>query len=168
MGLAALDGGTVTAAPHPDARRLGAVGRVDAVNPALLETLLAAGRVPVLSSLAADGGRLLNVNADDLAAALAGALGARSLVLLSDTPGVRLGGEWVARLEGEALGDAISHPEVAGGMKPKLAAARAALGAGVSRVQIADWAGPGTLVALLSATPPGTTIAAAREEVLRG
>jgi len=168
VGLAALDGGTVTAAPHPDARRLGAVGRVDAVNPALLETLLAAGRVPVLSSLAADGGRLLNVNADDLAAALAGALGARSLVLLSDTPGVRLGGEWVARLEGEALGDAISHPEVAGGMKPKLAAARAALGAGVSRVQIAGWAGPGTLVALLSATPPGTTIAAAREGALRG
>ena len=157
VGLSALDGGMVTAALHAGADRLGEVGCVRSVSPALIEALLADGRVPVIASIAALGGRLLNVNADELAAAIAGALGARDLVLLSDTPGVRIEGEYLPRLSLAGLDGALAHPDVQGGMRPKLEAARAALAAGVARVHIAAWAGPGTLQALLAGAAAGTT-----------
>jgi len=160
VGLAALDGGVVEIEPHPEARALGAVGRVRAVHPGLLEMLLAAGRTPVLASIGARDGALVNLNADDLAAALAGALHARALVLLSDVAGVRLGGATVPRLSLVSLEAALAHPEVQGGMRPKLRAARAALAAGVQRVHIAAWEGPGTLAALLGGEERGTTIVA--------
>ena len=160
VGLSALDGGIAEATLHPDAERLGEVGRIDTIAPALIETLLGQGRVPVLASVAAFGDRLLNINADDLAAALAGALHARALVLLSDTPGLRIGGERIERLSTATLEAALVHPEVRDGMVPKLAAARIALAAGVARVHIAAWTGPDTLDELHSPHPPGTTITA--------
>ena len=86
VGLAALDGGVCDVVGHPDAATLGEVGAVQSVNVALLDTLLRRGSVPVLASIGAHGGRLLNLNADDLAAALASALGA-PLVLLTDHTG---------------------------------------------------------------------------------
>ncbi len=67
VGLSAIDGGIAAAELHPEAERLGEVGRVRAVAPALLETLLGRGHLPVLASIAAVAGRLLNVNADDFA-----------------------------------------------------------------------------------------------------
>ena len=158
VGLSALDGGIAEATLHPDAARLGEVGRIDTISPALIETLLHQGRVPVIASVASHDGRLLNINADDLAAALAGALRARVLVLLSDTPGLHIGGERVERLSPAALEAALAHPEVRDGMVPKLAAARAAIAAGVPRVHIAAWTGPDTLEALDSPNPPGTMI----------
>jgi acetylglutamate kinase len=162
VGLAGLDGGCVLARPHADAGKLGAVGEVASVDPSLLRTLLAQGRTPVLASIAADAaGALYNINADDLAAALAGALGASDLVLLSDTPGVRLAGAVVSSLGAAALESALAGPHVTGGMRPKLRAASAALGAGVERVHIGAWSGPATLANLLAGTGEGTTITGA-------
>src|SRR5262249_35500299 len=137
VGLSGLDGGTVEAEPHARAAALGAVGALRAVRPALLETLLYQGRVPVIARICDCDGALLNVKADDLAAALAGALGARALVLLSDAPGLKLEGSIVPQLDAEALAAALAHPDVQGGMRPKLIAAREALAAGVPRVHIA-------------------------------
>lgn len=156
VGLAGLDGGIVAVGPHPDAARLGAVGAVLQVRRAMLDTLLAQDKVPVLASIAAHEGELLNVNADDLAAALAGALGARELVLLSDAPALVIDGRPVARLGRAGLDEALAHPDVQGGMRPKLAAARASLDAGVGRVRLATWRGPGTLEALLAGQGEGT------------
>jgi acetylglutamate kinase len=162
VGLAALDGGIVLAAPHPRAGVLGAVGTVGAVDPSLLETLLAQGRTPVLASIAADAtGALLNLNADDVAAAIAAALGASDLVLLSDTPGLRLGGAIVPALAADALEATLDHPDVGGGMRPKLRAAAGAVRHGVRRAHIAAWTGPDTLAALLERGAGGTTISAA-------
>jgi acetylglutamate kinase len=161
VGLSGLDGGTIEAVPHARAAALGAVGAVFDVQPALLETLLGQGRVPVIASICDHQGELLNVNADDLAAALAGALHARALVLLSDAPGLVLDGAVVPRIDPAALPQAIERPEVKGGMRPKLIAARAALEAGVPRVHIAAWSGPGTLGAILGAGGGGTTVATA-------
>ena len=163
VGLSALDGGTIEAEPHPRSAALGAVGTVRAVDPALLETLLVEGRTPVIASIGDCDGALLNLNADDLAAALAGALEARVLVLLSDAPGLVLGGATVPRLDAGALAAACDHPEVQGGMRPKLNAARAALAAGVARVTIGAWSGPGTLRSLLDGQGGGTTITAAAD-----
>jgi len=145
---------------HADAARLGAVGQVVAVHPQLLETLLAQGRTPVLASIGAAGEQLLNVNADDLAAGLAGSLRARALVLLSDTPGLKLDGRVVARLGGHEVATLLAHPEVKDGMRPKLRAAAAAIEAGAQRVVIGAWAGPGTLTALLEGEGGGTTLVA--------
>ena len=160
VGLSALDGGTVEVARHADASRLGAVGQVVAIHPQLLQTLLVQGRTPVLASIGAAGEQLLNVNADDLATALAGALRARALVLLSDTPGLKLDGRLVARLEGPQIEAALAHPDVKDGMRPKLRAAAGAIAAGVERVVIGSWTGPGTIAALLAGEHGGTTLAA--------
>ena len=158
VGLSALDGGIAIARPHPDAARLGEVGEIAAIRPALLETLLAQGRVPVLASIAGCGERLLNVNADDLAAAVTGALRAKDLILLSDTPALILDGQPVATLEASRLEAALAHAEVQGGMRPKLLAARVALEAGVHRAHIAAWQGPHTLAALLDGSGPATRL----------
>ena len=167
VGLTALDGGIATVEPHPDAARLGEVGHVTAVSPALLDSLLGSGRVPVLASIGAHGARLLNVNADDLAAAIAAGLGARALVLLSDTPGVRVAGEVTGRVRAGAIDALLAHPDVQGGMRPKVAAARAALEAGVPEVRIAAW--EGSLDALLDPDGAGTRFTAeVRQEVALG
>lgn len=158
VGLSALDGGTVRAVRHADAAVLGEVGAVQAVDTALLAELLAAGRTPVLASLGDDGaGSLLNLNADDVAAAVAAALPADDLLLLSDTPGLKLQGEVVRTLTPGALDTALRDPEVTGGMAPKLRAARYALDSGVQRVHIAAWQGPGTIAAVLAGTALATT-----------
>lgn len=163
VGLAALDGGVLRVVPHERASVLGAVGEVAGADPSLLAALLAAGRTPVLASLGAHEGGLLNVNADDAASAVATALGAAELVLLSDAPGLRLGGEVVRELSAGAIAEALARPEVEGGMRPKLRAAAAALGAGVARAHIACWNGPATLASLLDGTGPGTALVAATE-----
>ena len=170
VGLSALDGGVAEAEPHPDSPRLGAVGRVACVHPALRETLLAQGRTPVLASIAACGASLLNLNADDLAAAIAGALGARALLLLSDTPGLVLDNRLVERLDQVGIEAALAHPDVRDGMRPKLRAAAAAIAAGARRVHIAAWQGPGTLEALLGGHGAGTMVLAGEPamEMARG
>lgn len=160
VGLAALDGGVLRVVPHARAAVLGAVGEVAGADPALLRTLLAQGRTPVLASVGAHGEELLNVNADDAASAVAAALGAAELVLLSDAPGLRLGGAVVPQLAAGEIDAALARPEVEGGMRPKLRAAAAALAAGVARAHIASWSGPATLASLLSGTGTGTALVA--------
>jgi len=165
VGVSALDGGIVRARRHVNASVLGEVGEVAAVDVSLLATLLAAGRVPVLASLGDDGeGALLNLNADDVAAAIAGALPAGDLVLLSDTPGLVLDGEVVRSLAAGALDDTLARSDVTGGMRPKLRAAGEALAGGVERVHIAAWSGPDTLDAILDGTAVATTLHASHEE----
>ncbi len=163
VGLAGLDGGTVQARRHANASVLGEVGEVASVDPALLLTLLGSGRMPVLASLGDDGaGALLNLNADDVAAAIAAALPAGDLVLLSDTPGLKLGGEVVRTVHEAELPALLEHPEVQGGMRPKLRAALNSLERGVGRVHICAWQGPRTLESVLEGTGVATTFVAAR------
>lgn len=164
IGLSALDGGIVDTEPHADTATLGAVGQVTRVHPRRIELLLADGATPVLASIGADRAALLNLNADDLAAALAAALRARALVLLSDTPGLKLGGALVASVAADDLERTLAHPDVQGGMRPKLRAAATAIAGGARRAVIGAWAGEGSLAALL-AGGTGTTIVA---ETLEG
>ncbi len=160
IGLAALDAGVLECAPHSDSARLGAVGIAVGARPDVLRALFGLGLLPVLASVGHHGGALLNLNADDTAFAVAGALHASDLVLLSDVPGLVLGGEVQRTLTLAALDSALAGAEVSGGMRPKLRAARAALHAGVARVHIAAWDGAGTLARLLGGSGTGTTFAA--------
>ncbi len=140
---------------------LGQVGDVAAVAPARIAPLLAAGRVPVVATVArgADG-LLYNVNADTAAAALAVALGAARLVVLSDVAG--LYADWPACTELLPTLDAAELtrrlPGLDSGMAPKMEACLRAVHGGVSRAHVADGRRPGALLAALAGASGGTTV----------
>ena len=132
-----------------DPKTMGRVGGSVTVDPAIVLQLIAGGFVPVVSPLARDAddtgttGSGLNVNGDDAAAALAGALAADELVLVADVAGVLEDGKVIASLDGEQSDALIASGVAAGGMAAKLQAAAAALQAGVGRVRIAGLDGIG-------------------------
>jgi acetylglutamate kinase len=117
---------------------LGLVGEVASVDVAPIAAVLERGAIPLLAPIGRDhGDRYLNVNADDVAAAVAVALGADELVFLSDVEGVLdPGGNVLAAISASA------PPPVTGGMVPKLAACAVALAGGVRDVRV----GTGTRV----------------------
>jgi acetylglutamate kinase len=133
VGLSGEDAGLFRA-ELLDGGGLGAVGTVTAIDTRLLRSLLAAGYLPVISPLAASvttSHPTLNVNGDDAAAALARALGAVELLLISDVRGVRIGGRTAPTLDALQAGAALAAGEITGGMVVKVRAALTALdGAG--------------------------------------
>jgi acetylglutamate kinase len=131
---------------------IGLVGDIDDVNPAALQVLLADGRVPVVSSVARGaGGEIYNVNADTAAAALAVALGAAKLVVLTDVEGLYT--DWPA---GAGLGPVISQlsatelerllPSLGAGMIPKMEACLRAVRGGVPQAHVLDGRLPHSLL----------------------
>lgn len=140
VGISGEDGGLLPARLLDDGA-LGAVGEPLNADPRPVEALLAAGFVPVVSPLGrhAETGQGLNVNGDDAAAAIAGALGADELLLLADVPGVLdAAGSLVPAIPADAVDDMIASGVARGGMSAKLQAAVRALAAGVSAVRISD------------------------------
>ncbi len=107
---------------------IGLVGAIDAVNPGAVRALLDDGRVPVVSSVArGTSGDVYNVNADTAAAALAAALGAAKLVVLTDVAG--LYADW----PGDTRGDAPSAVQI-----PKMEACLHAVRGGVPQAHVLD------------------------------
>lgn len=165
VGLCGQDGLLVTARPRRDAagRHLGFVGDVDRVDPTVLRAVVAAGMVPVVAPVAAGpGGRPWNVNADAVAGALAAALGASALVLMTDVAGLYEDpadpATLVARLGVDEVEDRLAAGRVAGGMAPKLAAAATAVRAGVGRARIVDGRHRSALLPAVLGAGPGTTV----------
>ncbi|PYO97722.1 MAG: acetylglutamate kinase [Gemmatimonadetes bacterium] len=144
VGLSGVDGGLLTARPVREAGRavLGHVGTIAQVRGALLESFLLAGLTPVIAPMAPEGGNgsatPLNVNADEAAAAIAGALRATELLLVSDVPGVQVDGLVQPVLDGADVDSLIEGGEASDGMAVKLRAAAAALRAGARAVRIGD------------------------------
>jgi acetylglutamate kinase len=139
VGISGEDGALIRARLASDGR-LGRVGVIESVRSALLRTLLDEGLTPVVSpvSRAADGGAV-NVNADDAAAAIALALGAAELLLISNVAGVR---DHVSTLREVDAGDIegmVTAGAVTAGMIPKLRAAARASERGVP-VRVGDLA----------------------------
>ncbi|HLB10396.1 MAG TPA: hypothetical protein VK617_12725, partial [Gemmatimonadaceae bacterium] len=156
VGLSGEDGSLIVARVL-DAERFGQVGVPVGVNEGVLCALLAGGYLPVISPLARDyestSGGALNVNADDAAAAIAHAMGADELLLVSDVPGVVVDGIAAATLSSDEAAQAIENGIATEGMATKLRAALDALRRGVPAVRI------GGLDALLDPTL-GTTLLA--------
>jgi acetylglutamate/LysW-gamma-L-alpha-aminoadipate kinase len=115
-------------------------GRITDVNTDLLETLLGAGQVPVISPPAmAEDGEPVNTDADRAAAAVASALGADTLVMLTGAPGVLADPADETSVQEVCAVPAEGPPPVrGGGMGLKLVASREALAGDVDRVVIAD------------------------------
>lgn len=140
IGISGEDGGLLPALLL-DGGALGAVGEPLVADARPVEALLSAGFVPVISPLGrhAETGQGLNINGDDAAAAIAGALRADELLLLADVPGVLdATGSPLSSISVDAVDDLIASGVARGGMSAKLQAARRALTAGVASVRIGD------------------------------
>ena len=140
VGLSGVDGGLLVA--RPAAGGLGMVGEIAHVRVGLLESFLLAGLTPVIAPMApapgGDAGPPLNVNADAAAAAIAGALHAAELLLVSDVAGVEVDGVLRPTLEAGDVEALIGSGAATDGMAAKLRAATAALRAGARAVRIGD------------------------------
>ncbi|MEQ7005973.1 acetylglutamate kinase [Actinopolymorpha sp. B17G11] len=123
---------------------IGLVGDVVSVRPEAVRDLIDAGRIPVVSSVAPDiDGLVHNVNADTAAGALAVALGARKLVVLTDVDGLYrdwsaggTNGEVISELDADELTDLL--PTLASGMVPKMEACLRAVQGGVPQAHVID------------------------------
>lgn len=148
VGLTGADAGVVSVRRAPPVASvtgatvdLGLVGSPTSNGtPRLLTDLLSRGYVPVVACLAATrAGQILNVNADTLAAHLAGQLGARRLVIAGGTPGVMdASGDTIERLTSTGAARLIRAGTASKGMVAKLVACRSALRKGVGDVIIAN------------------------------
>jgi acetylglutamate kinase len=128
---------------------IGLVGEVTLVNPRIVFDALEAGRIPVISTVAPDAsGQLLNVNADLAASALAVALGAEKLMVLTDVPG--LYADWpnrdsmVSEINVSELRELL--PTLESGMIPKMQACLQAVEHGVPRAHIIDGRTPHSIL----------------------
>ena len=162
VGISGKDGGLITAAVKDPA--LGRVGDITKVNTKLLNTLLDADFVPVVSPIALgeDGGSL-NCNADDAARAVAEALGAEHLVFLTDVGGILIDSHnsktAVDRMDIKRAEELIEAGLIAGGMAPKVRGCVHAIRAGVGEVSILDGRGEHALLLhMLGQRSSGTTI----------
>jgi acetylglutamate kinase len=159
VGLSGVDGGLVLAHRRPpvtlasgETVDYGMVGDIDGVEPAILDRLLDAGFLPVVSPMSADPkGQLLNINADTVAASVGSAVNAEKLILCTGAPGI------LERLDDPH--SLISYTDVAGlrrlreegalsdGMLPKASAIEAAIRGGVRRVHVISYAAQDALLA---------------------
>ncbi len=130
---------------------IGLVGDVEEVDPSAVRDILDAGRIPVVSTVAPDldvDGQVLNVNADTAAAALAVALGAHKLVVLTDVEGVY--SRWpdrsslLSRLDLAGARELLTRVDE--GMIPKLEACIRAVGSGVPQAHVVDGRQPHSIL----------------------
>lgn len=138
VGLCGMDNGLLKAHRITE-KDLGLVGDVNSVNTGFLNLLLNNGMMPVVAPLAVgDDNKILNINADLAAGAIATALKAEKLVYLSDIEGVVVDKQLVSSLtyaESESL---IERGAIHSGMIPKVHSAFATLDTGVNKVHIID------------------------------
>jgi acetylglutamate kinase len=142
VGLAGDDGQLITASKQmPNGADIGFVGKVDRVDPRVLERL--ADFVPVVASVGVDeSGQSYNINADTVAASLAGALRARKVLFLTDVEGLLADpsdpGSLISECTLTDLDQMLAGGGIGGGMLPKLTAVRDALADGVAAAHIVD------------------------------
>jgi acetylglutamate kinase len=155
VGLSGKDGHLLRArkAVHESGRDMGYVGEVVEVNRQFLKMFLDGGYVPVISPIGmSDDGAGLSINADEVAAAIAVALGAPKLIYLTDVAGILESapdGELVRQQTAPDLARRLEAGAVTGGMKWKAQAILSALAGGVGRVHVLDGRQPHTVIAEL-------------------
>jgi len=141
VGLTGSDGDMIRVTRRRvDDRDLGRVGRVESVNPAPIRAVIDAGFIPVIAPIGVDlEGITHNVNADEAAGAIAAALAAEKLILLTDVEGVRdARGELIPQVSIEEVRKHIEEGTIHGGMIPKVECCIEALERGVQNTHIVD------------------------------
>ncbi len=144
-GINGKDGHTLQAKKKVDekGRDLGFVGEIEKVDIHLIETLLEAGYVPVISPVGVDSySQTYNINADYAASAIAGALNAQKLVFLTDVEGILRDKDdpstIIRRMSAQEAIDMIADGTINGGMIPKVECCLDALRKGVRTVHVLD------------------------------
>lgn len=177
IGLSGRDGGLLCAeklwlkgdSDEPNAsgnkqkHDVGFVGRVVSVNPAVITDLQQLGYCAVVSPVGMGrDGQAYNINADVAAGAVATALKARKLLMLTNTAGVQdQSGNVLAQLNGQDVARLIADGTISGGMLPKIEGALSAAQAGIGSVQIVDGRIPHVLLdAILGSAACGTSVTA--------
>jgi acetylglutamate kinase len=176
VGLSGEDAGLFTAKPtntivDGEEVDLGLVGEVASVRPESVLDLVEAGRIPVISSVAPDAaGQVHNVNADTAAAALAIALNAEKLLVLTDVEGLYR--DWpdsddvIGQINPDALAELM--PTLASGMVPKMQACLDAVNGGVPRATVVDGREPhAVLLEIFTDEGVGTQVLPGVETMIR-
>jgi acetylglutamate kinase len=142
VGVTGVDGSLlrVKKKQHPGGD-LGLVGEVEKVNVGMIQTLLQGGFIPVIAPIGVDEkGTRYNINADSAAGAIAGALGAEKLIVLTDVPGIMRetpsGRQVISEITPKEIAELISQGIISGGMVPKVEACLEALSQGAQHVHI--------------------------------
>jgi acetylglutamate kinase len=174
IGISGKDGGLVTARKvtrttrDPDSQieqvvDLGFVGEPAHVDTSVIDTAVAAGMIPVIAPIApGEDGHTYNINADTMAGAIAAALGAARLFLLTDVAGVLDGdGELLSDLTPADINRLRAEGVIRGGMVPKLETCINAVGAGCEAAVVLDGrVGHAMLLEFFTARGAGTLIRA--------
>ena len=159
VGISGIDGGLVRAHRRPPVRvadgslvDYGQVGDIEGIDAAVLERLLDAGFMPVVSPLSCDaGGTVLNINADTVAANIGAALGAEKLLVCTGAAGIFEDlsdpSTLVSYTDLEGLKRLEAGGSFADGMMPKASAIEAAIRGGVRRVHVISFKSPDALLA---------------------
>ncbi len=149
VGLSGKDGGLIQARQMemviskqdtpPEIIDLGKVGEVQQIRTRLIESLAGDGFIPVIAPVGVDEqGETYNINADSVAGAVAEALGAKRLILLTDVPGVLVDEKLVSSLTRKEAVALIESGKASGGMIPKLKCCLEAVAAGIQKAHIID------------------------------
>ncbi|KPP83638.1 acetylglutamate kinase [Erythrobacter sp. HL-111] len=174
IGLSGKDGGLVTARKVERTTKdpesliesvvdLGFVGEPEAVDTSVIDTAVAAGMIPVIAPIAAGAdGATYNINADTMAGAIAAALGAARLFLLTDVSGVLdAAGELLSDLTPANIAALREEGTIRGGMVPKLETCVAAVEAGCEAAVVLDGRVPhAMLIEFFTARGAGTLVRA--------
>lgn len=148
VGLTGVDGSTlqVKKKQHKNGD-LGLVGEISQINTALLQTLIHNQFIPVVAPIGVDQqGVHYNVNADSAAGAIAGALNAEKLILLTDVDGIMQEGKVISEITEQQINQLIDTGVIYGGMLPKVAACLTALHSGAKQVHILNGNEPHSLL----------------------
>ncbi|HTP40905.1 MAG TPA: acetylglutamate kinase [Nitrospiria bacterium] len=153
VGLTGKDGPLLIARPLKSSGKksevdLGLVGEIDGVDPGVLQGLEEARYIPVIAPIAGGvDGRTYNVNADSAAGAIAAALKAEKLLLLTDVPGILdAKGALIPTISKKETQQLIRRGTIASGMIPKVQACLDALDGGVAKAHIIDGRTPHALL----------------------
>jgi len=143
IGISGKDGGLIEARPVDDTGKMGFAGEVHRVNPEVVESIIENGYIPVIAPIGTDHKQeSYNINADTAAAAIAVAIKADKLVLLTDVPGLLENPEdsesLISVLRVSEVDNYLERGVIAGGMVPKIKCCVESVTGGVGRTHIID------------------------------
>lgn len=146
IGLNGFDGKLFTCG-YLNKDKYGFVGDIKSVNKPLIDQFIGIGVVPVFSCIGStECGMTLNINADTVASKVALAVGAESLLLVTDTPGIKIEGNVQSRMTIGEIVKWIETEDIYGGMIPKVKAALDCIQEGIPSVRITDQHLVGTVI----------------------
>jgi len=142
IGISGKDGNLIKAQPI-NSEKMGFVGEVKRINPQIIDTVIENGYIPVIAPIGqGDGDETYNINADLVASAIAVAIKADKLVLLTDVPGLLKDPDdnesLISVLKLSEVEDYVKQGIIAGGMLPKVQCCMESVRGGVGRTHIID------------------------------